>query len=33
MGSKAHAKMLAACGIISTCDRDKIVEGLEKIHK
>lgn len=33
MGSKAHARMLAACGIISTCDRDKILEGIEKIHK
>ena len=30
-GSIAHAKMLAACKIISNDDADKIVDGLKKI--
>jgi len=31
-GSMAHARMLAACGIISGADRDAILEGLERIR-
>jgi argininosuccinate lyase len=31
-GSKAHATMLAACGIISEADRDAILNGLERIE-
>ncbi|MEX0694562.1 MAG: argininosuccinate lyase [Rhodospirillales bacterium] len=31
-GSKAHARMLADCGIISAPDADKIIDGLGKIQ-
>lgn len=31
-GSEAHARMLAACGIISEADRDAILAGLERIR-
>lgn len=31
-GSMAHARMLAACGIISEADRDAILAGLERIR-
>jgi argininosuccinate lyase len=30
-GSKAHARMLAACGIITEAERDAILDGLERI--
>src|SRR5829696_315068 len=30
-GSKAHARMLAACGIITEGERDAILDGLERI--
>ena len=30
-GSMAHAAMLSECGIISGCEADKIIEGLENI--
>ena len=30
-GSMAHATMLAACGILTTADRDAIVDGLQGI--
>uniref|UniRef100_A0ACD5YLS3 Uncharacterized protein n=1 Tax=Avena sativa TaxID=4498 RepID=A0ACD5YLS3_AVESA len=33
MGSKAHASMLAAQGLITSGDRDIIAEGLDKIEK
>ncbi|VAI06487.1 unnamed protein product [Triticum turgidum subsp. durum] len=33
MGSKAHASMLAAQGLITTGDRDIILEGLDQIEK
>jgi argininosuccinate lyase len=32
VGSKAHARMLAAVGIISAADRDAILAGLDTIH-
>lgn len=32
-GSKAHARMLAACGIISPEDRDAILRGLDEIAR
>ena len=31
-GSKAHARMLAAAGILSAAERDAIVAGLERIE-
>jgi argininosuccinate lyase len=31
-GSKAHARMLAAQGIISPADRDAILAGLDRVH-
>jgi argininosuccinate lyase len=31
-GSEAHARMLAACGIISEADRDAILKGLARIR-
>lgn len=33
MGSRAHAKMLAACGIITKTECDQIQKGLDKISK
>lgn len=33
MGSKAHASMLAKQGLISTSDRDSILQGLDEIQK
>ncbi|GLT93718.1 hypothetical protein SLE2022_114950 [Rubroshorea leprosula] len=33
MGSKAHASMLATQGLISTSERDSILEGLEEIER
>jgi argininosuccinate lyase len=30
--SRAHAKMLAACGIISAADRDVLIAGLERVE-
>ncbi|CAI0417553.1 unnamed protein product [Linum tenue] len=33
MGSKAHASMLAAQGLMSASDRDSIVQGLDEIQK
>ncbi len=32
-GSRAHARMLAACGIISAADRDAILAGLDRIAR
>src|ERR671939_495396 len=31
--SRAHAKMLAACGIISAADRDALLAGLERVER
>jgi argininosuccinate lyase len=33
IGSVAHARMLAACGIISAEEAQQLVDGLEKIHE
>ncbi|KAF5739786.1 L-Aspartase-like family protein [Tripterygium wilfordii] len=33
MGSKAHASMLAKQGLISECDRDRILQGLDEIER
>ncbi len=32
-GSRAHARMLAACGIIAEAERDAILEGLDRIER
>ena len=32
-GSKAHARMLADCGILTTEDRDAILAGLDRVEK
>ncbi len=32
-GSVAHVKMLAAVGVITEAERDKILEGLDSIEK
>ena len=33
VGSRAHARMLATVGLLSTAERDAIVEGLEQIER